>query len=334
MFYYQNTIAIVNIVFPVLAALAVLARLSARRLTKLSLQADDWLIIVAWVVIFSDGILSAVAVYNWDYGDLLTKPRSQTVFKYLYVDGIFISFTIGIIKCSVVMFYKRIFTTRTFNKWANVVLAVSIAWTIASTLTKMFETTPDISKYWTDHGYTTINTPPLLITLNVTDLVLDLIILSLPLPVIRSLHISKKKRLAVLAIFGLGFFCVVSTCVRLYYFILVPPTKDPAYIVAFPEDATVAVDASIMWVHIECSASIITACLPTLVPFFTKMKTITTSIGSGWTRFTRSKASTTGRSENSLDLKSFDLSKRNSSTELEADKPNPQIHATTVISVV
>lgn len=96
----------------------------------------------------------------------------------------------------------------------------------------------------------------------------------------------------------------------------------------------VAVDASIMWVHIECSASIITACLPTLVPFFTKMKTITTSIGSGWTRFTRSKASTTGRSENSLDLKSFDLSKRNSSTELEADKPNPQIHATTVISVV
>ena len=49
MFYYQNTIAIVNIVFPVLAGLAVLARLSARRLTKLTFQADDWLILVAWV---------------------------------------------------------------------------------------------------------------------------------------------------------------------------------------------------------------------------------------------------------------------------------------------
>ena len=89
-----------------------------------------------------------------------------------------------------------------------------------------------------------------------------------------------------------------------------------------------------MWVHIECSASIITACLPTLVPFFTKMKTITMSIGSGWTRFTRSKASQASRSDDSLDLKSFNLSKKGSETELEAEKPDGQIRATTVVSVV
>ena len=49
MFYYQNTIVVIDILFPLLAVLAVIARFSARRITKLRFGADDWLILAALV---------------------------------------------------------------------------------------------------------------------------------------------------------------------------------------------------------------------------------------------------------------------------------------------
>ncbi|MCJ1417612.1 hypothetical protein MMC32_003956 [Xylographa parallela] len=101
----------------------------------------------------------------------------------------------------------------------------------------------------------------------VLDIVLDLAILSLPLPVIRSLQISTRRKVSVAAIFLLGIFCVISSAVRLYYARYLDVVADSlVFIMQNPEAATYITNSATLWSHIECSVSIITACLPTLVP--------------------------------------------------------------------
>ena len=49
MYYLQRTMIVVNIVLPIIAALAVAARFQARRIKKLPIKADDWVIVMAMV---------------------------------------------------------------------------------------------------------------------------------------------------------------------------------------------------------------------------------------------------------------------------------------------
>lgn len=61
--------------------------------------------------------------------------------------------------------------------------------------------------------------------------------------------------------------CVVSSAVRLYYARYLAVVADSlVFIMQNPEAATYITNSATLWSHIECSVSIITACLPTLVP--------------------------------------------------------------------
>ncbi|KAM3066190.1 hypothetical protein ACMFMG_012150 [Clarireedia jacksonii] len=51
----------------------------------------------------------------------------------------------------------------------------------------------------------------------IIDICLDLIVLSLPVPAIKKLHMSFKRKIQLSAIFFLGGFCVIASAIRLYY---------------------------------------------------------------------------------------------------------------------
>ena len=147
--------------------------------------------------------------------------------------------------------------------------------------------------------------------------------------------------------------CVIATTVRIYYFLQLAPVTDNMVLkMKSPETAEgkgsqsviccmflillVISDAATLWIHIECSASIITACLPILVPVVTKMKALTSSLANSFSRMTNSKASTASQSSDSFDVKSPKLSgnyEKNSSYDLGARDTSGQIKATTVVSV-
>ncbi|KAF7502150.1 hypothetical protein GJ744_006887 [Endocarpon pusillum] len=90
----------------------------------------------------------------------------------------------------------------------------------------------------------------------------DLLILILPLPIIWRLHMAPKKKLRLLAVFGLGSFACVASVVRLIYSI--------RSIDNTPGNATYQLDVNRMglWAFAEIAVGIIVGCVPTLPKFF------------------------------------------------------------------
>ena len=119
----------------------------------------------------------------------------------LFVTQFFYVFSAWSVKISVLFFYRSIFSTPKFKRASNIVLYVLIAWLIAFFVT-LFQDNP-ISRNWGTVG-TTINWRIFYIIEIATNVALDLFILCMPWPVIKQLHVTKKQKWLLVAIFGLG----------------------------------------------------------------------------------------------------------------------------------
>jgi hypothetical protein len=74
----------------------------------------------------------------------------------------------------------------------------------------MFSATP-ISNFWDEFGHTTLNLGYWNITMASLDVSLDILVLCLPLPMIRNLKISTRRKLSLLGIFWLGLLYVATS---------------------------------------------------------------------------------------------------------------------------
>ena len=98
------------------------------------------------------------------------------------------------------------FATARFAHWANVMLWTVGAWLVAFFFATLFQGWP-VSQQWMRTG-PLINCPRMYFALGVTDLALDIVVLCLPMPIIWGLHATRRKKLGVASIFGLGFLYV------------------------------------------------------------------------------------------------------------------------------
>ena len=132
----------------------------------------------------------------------------------------------GTVKISVLELYKRIFSTKPFHRAANLTTAFVIAWIIASFFvspffvscdlqfwviptegllqTQVFSAWP-VSNWWVLGKYN-INYGAFITAFAAMDIALDTVILCLPMPVIKNLHMSTRRKFTLLGIFWLGFF--------------------------------------------------------------------------------------------------------------------------------
>ena len=162
---------------------------------------------------------------------------------------------------------------------------------------------PDTVSYnWTGVGHAT-DYVTMYYVADATDLLIDLITLSLPLPVIKQLHVNSRKKWLISGIFLLGALWVpllllsfsscwwrdiwsacVSSAVRLYYLVqFTDPSlfEDGTCTFFFPLDPLLPhliqvpdnVTYLIIWSSIEPNTSIIAACLPTLAPLVKDLST-------------------------------------------------------------
>jgi hypothetical protein len=260
-----------NIVMPILAIFAVGLRLFARRIKSQPFQLDDWTIIVALVcavAICVEGIYACTAGLLGVLFEDMTLETYQNFRKILFVDEMVVDFILGLVKLSVLFFYKRIFTTAaTFRLAANIMIAVVIAWMITAFFGLLFSS-HGVSTFWTtppqlDLTEYNINLSAFNNAMSAIDIVLDVVILSLPIPVIKRLHMVGGRKLSLMGVFSLGAFCVISSSVRLYYVhsLLSYAGADGAL-------RTFYSDSVDLWGHVEACASIIASCLPTLGPLF------------------------------------------------------------------
>ncbi|KAL8660248.1 MAG: hypothetical protein Q9202_006740 [Teloschistes flavicans] len=130
---------------------------------------------------------------------------------------------------------------------------------IVSTFGAAFQCTP-VKFLWdfTVPGGHCINFSAFARFTGVMNVVTDVLILSLPIPIVWSLHLERSKKIGVCALFLLGGFVCVTSIVRLYYLEAVDSGHgvDPTW-----ENVNAAI-----WSCVEPCIGIVCACLPVMGP--------------------------------------------------------------------
>ncbi|MCJ1387900.1 hypothetical protein MMC18_000743 [Xylographa bjoerkii] len=267
----SRSILVVVVVWAVLAIFAVLLRLLARRKSS-KYGIDDWVIVAALAVAVGQAAMTSWGACLGYVGSSLATmglEQIQGFAKLLFVSQLISSLSVSVVKISILLFYKRIFTTPRFHLVANVMIAIITCWFVAFFIVTIFTGKP-ISYAWTHIGTTRYNEGAQLVSCGVTNLALDIAVLSLPLPLIHNLHLNTRKKITVAAIFWLGIFCVVSSAVRVFYFVQFSSlynqmaNNQPSLSDTFLDILT----NSDLWANIEPCTAIVAACLPTLGPLF------------------------------------------------------------------
>jgi len=209
------------------------------------------------------GITYIIGVYEGGIGhtfEQLTMPEVIINTKAIFAGQFFYLFSVGTAKISIVLFYQRIFfITTNFIRATNVMLVIIGLWLTAFFLTTLFQSWP-ISQNWTGVGRNLMNYPDMYLALGATDLAIDVVILCMPMPVIKSLKLEAKKKITVACILGLGFLSVIASGVRINYVNQIEAGTIQSF--------SIALARYMIWSEVEACWSIVCACLPTLGPLF------------------------------------------------------------------
>jgi hypothetical protein len=119
---------------------------------------------------------------------------------------VFYGTTLGLIKISICLFLARIFSAaNNFRIWSSAVIAFIAAWSIMVVLTAFVLCQP-VAFNWdnTIPGGKCADQPSAFLAIGILDLLVDLMVLVLPLPMIWSLQLPLGNKIALFAIFGVG----------------------------------------------------------------------------------------------------------------------------------
>ncbi|KAF5024162.1 hypothetical protein F66182_3797 [Fusarium sp. NRRL 66182] len=239
----STEICAVLIIFSILSTAAVALRTFTRLKMLRSFGLDDGLMVVAQVL----AIGAAVAI-----------GMAKQAF---YASVVVYNIGICIVKIGILFQYRRVFSVRCIQRITFYGLIFMSLWTIAIAFLNILVCVP-VAKFW-NHSLPgqCLNQLTIWYTMAGFNLVTDVVIFCIPLPVIKGLQLPKKQKIMLLAIFSLGFFTCIISIIRIRTLKVAASTKDPNWD---------NVDAAI-WSFLEIAIAVITACLPTLRPVFSRL---------------------------------------------------------------
>ncbi|KAH7460535.1 hypothetical protein FOMA001_g19472 [Fusarium oxysporum f. sp. matthiolae] len=251
------------ITFSILSTITVTLRVYVRYKVLHSLGWDDRVMVAAQFL----AIGSAVAIglennyglghHTWEQ----SKENYITYMKAFYASVIVYNVAMCFVKIGILLQYRRVFAIPILQQLTFYGLVIMVAWTITIVFLNTLICVP-VAKFWnsTLPGHCT---DPLTVWYVMAgyNLVTDITVFCMPLPVIGSLSLPRKQKIMLLGIFSIGFFTCAISIYRIRTLKTAASTKDPNWD---------NVDAAI-WSFLEVTLAIITSCLPTLRPLFSKL---------------------------------------------------------------
>ncbi|KAI1099058.1 hypothetical protein F4804DRAFT_323013, partial [Jackrogersella minutella] len=213
------------------ATLAVCARLYTRRFVLRKFWLDDYFAIVGMFGMISNGIIQCVhtkyglGTHMWDMKSLDDIRQFWKMFYFLTVTY---ATTLMFVKFSLFLqYYRLIQEVPHYRLFYLAAMAFVGGWVIAQEFVIIFSCIP-VYSYWDKTKGGKCLDGQLVGWMNaIGNLVTDIIVLLLPIPVVWRLNLKRARKWAVIAIFGLGFFtCIVSIC-RMVFF--AKTTRDISY---------------------------------------------------------------------------------------------------------
>ncbi|KAI4146133.1 MAG: hypothetical protein LQ340_006034 [Diploschistes diacapsis] len=201
-------------VMTMLAVVPVLLRFRVRSNQNLSLGPDDWLMIPALIGTLGSAIAMYIATAEGGLG--LHTPIGPdgapdfTDATVIFLKASFVTLLTQIVtfsctKLSVIFFYRRIFVGIVFNIASWTLITIVLLWSVGYFFANLFECKP-IEANWVANGVssTCVDELTMYISESWTDVFTDVLILSLPLPMIWKLHMTTARKLALCGVFLLG----------------------------------------------------------------------------------------------------------------------------------
>ncbi|KAI9652834.1 MAG: hypothetical protein M1831_006359 [Alyxoria varia] len=289
MAYSPESIVAVSILLPLLAVTTVSLRFFVRKkLARTYIGFDDWLLLAACFLALADGANLAVAAIIGFQGRVYegTIPHQRAVVEARcdYVKTVIEKPLFGLIKLSVLLFYRRFFFIRqSFMVWNNIMIALITLWAVGFMLVQIFACGHHLEVFWTAGASheTCIDLTWSHLWFGITDVIGDIAVVVMPYPCIRKMRLQRREKLGVTTIFLLGTFSTAAAVVRLG-FVCKAFTNN----FAATENNHGSGTPPAVWSTIQAGVGIIAACLPALGPLIKpkrKRSTNSTSLPSGIT---------------------------------------------------
>ncbi|ESZ91286.1 integral membrane protein [Sclerotinia borealis F-4128] len=196
------------------AAVAVGLRFYARKLTKAKLQWDDWIIVAAVLFVWGDAICTII-----EYRPYIRRvPKAQLPIKdqteLMVVSFISIVFTVFaevVTRFSVIYLYYRLFSVK---RWLHYSLiadgVISIIWLFAVIFASALECKPIKANFDASIKGKCLNTQSGFFISELLNMLLDLALIAMPIPIILKLKLPLRERVAIAGIFMTGGLQVLS----------------------------------------------------------------------------------------------------------------------------
>ncbi|KAI0165181.1 hypothetical protein GGR52DRAFT_585169 [Hypoxylon sp. FL1284] len=259
----RTGLMVMTICFIPLTVVAVVLRFYARHLTKAGSGPDDWLSVAALFFtlalngIFLGGTIEGAITGhspvkdNWP----VTIPLEITAQKFKYPFQVVEKLVFGLIKLSLLFLWKRLFgSSKRFRIACWVLIAFTIAWTVGFLLTTIFQCGSRWNLNWAPIATflsQCIESLDVLTVFSATDIVTDLVIMGMPVPIIWSLQLQTRKKFGLTAVFLVGLFTLGAGVARLYMYLITSYYKEDN--LDFIADFTLC----LLWSDIEANVAMI-----------------------------------------------------------------------------
>ncbi|KAH8725892.1 hypothetical protein GQ44DRAFT_796079 [Phaeosphaeriaceae sp. PMI808] len=188
-----------------LATITVLLRLWTRCFIVRCLGIEDYCIILSLICAIGLTICIGIQV-EYGMGEhiwSLTPSDMRNSLKAFWASLIVYYLSLGLTKCSIILQYRRVFTTRRFHVACWLVMAVVVAYSVWTVFGSIFACVP-VRAFWTREPAKCINQFSMWFTNAAINILTDFAIIILPMPVIQSLNLARRQKQALMGIFAVG----------------------------------------------------------------------------------------------------------------------------------
>ncbi|KAH7023893.1 hypothetical protein EDB80DRAFT_57346 [Ilyonectria destructans] len=250
-------------IFGVLCPVLVVTRVWSRLRKGGHLGADDYAIFASLLfALLSSGVEIASCHFGFGHHVGTLKPADKVeALKYFYVCQVTYKASINFTKGSILLLYLRIFGKIRWFKWLCWFLVVSVTvYCLASVTVTIFQCSPVPRVFDKSIDGTCIDSGTFWYANAGFSIATDLIILFMPMALVYQLQIQRAQKAALVIVFALGGFVVVTSCLRVTTIDIAATSNDVTYDIS-----------STMWTVIEMNVAIVCACLPMIRPVIVKL---------------------------------------------------------------
>ncbi|MCJ1360447.1 MAG: hypothetical protein MMC33_010452 [Icmadophila ericetorum] len=238
--------------FLAMSVVTVGLRFYTRSTQKTALDIDDWIMVPGVLLYLGACITIFIGVNDKVFGyatrsftesQILSTAKLSAQLQIAW--DILSTCALACIKISALFFYRRIFCVSGRKAWFSILTlataATIILWLITFLLLTGFQCGSHFSALWdgTHLQYCTISFP-FLYGLVISDLLLDVWVLALPIPQVLKLQTTRRRRLSILGVFLLAFIGLGASIARMVLdgINVELPQSGPEALVEFDEELT------------------------------------------------------------------------------------------------